>query len=60
MACHVRRCEIRHFMINLTHVYEFCQDELDAHQPHQVMVTNVLYFFCYLNKNYLVLICYLI
>jgi hypothetical protein len=44
MACQVRRCETRHFMINLTHVYEFCQDELDAQQPHQVMITNVLYF----------------
>jgi len=44
MACQVRRCETRHFMINLTHVHELCQDELDAQQPHHVMITNVLYF----------------
>jgi len=59
MVCHVRWHGAKYFIVNLIHIHKFYQYELDAQQPHQVCVINILNFF-YLNINYLVLICYLI
>jgi len=50
MICHVRWHEARYFIVNLIHIHKFYQYELDAQQPHQVCVINILIFFLFEHK----------